>query len=85
MFSVHAVHDTSVIRDGSLAVLGTVAGLCFAGNRYGSLPLTDLLQPAIRHAGDGVRPDATQRRLRQSIRETAFPNGHNRARFPPRF
>ncbi|MFM7057813.1 MAG: gamma-glutamyltransferase [Planctomycetota bacterium] len=37
---------------------GTVAGLCLAAERYGSLPLADLLQPAIELCETGVLIDA---------------------------
>ncbi len=36
---------------------GTVAGLCYAAEKYGSLPLSTLLQPAIEYCRDGVPVD----------------------------
>jgi gamma-glutamyltranspeptidase/glutathione hydrolase len=39
---------------GSVAVPGNIAGLCRLAADYGRLPLTDLLEPAIRLARDGV-------------------------------
>lgn len=36
---------------------GTVAGLCYAAEKYGSLPLATLLQPAIEYCRDGVPVD----------------------------
>ena len=39
----------------SVAVPGTLAGWCDAAQRFGRLPLADLLEPAIRHARRGFR------------------------------
>jgi len=43
----------------SVLVPGTVAGLCETLEKYGSLPLPVVIEPAIRYARDGFRIDAT--------------------------
>ncbi|MEY3175833.1 MAG: Gamma-glutamyltranspeptidase precursor [Planctomycetota bacterium] len=46
------------VRGGlACGIPGTVAGLCLAAQRYGSLPLADLLQPAIELCEQGVPVD----------------------------
>lgn len=47
-------------------VPGTVAGLCYAAKHYGSLPLSKLLEPAIRLAEEGYGLDATDVRNQKS-------------------
>jgi gamma-glutamyltranspeptidase/glutathione hydrolase len=39
----------------SCGIPGTVAGICEASTRFGSVPLGELAAPAIRHAREGVR------------------------------
>jgi len=47
------------VRGGlACGIPGTVAGLCLAAQRYGSLPLAELLQPAIELCEHGVPIDA---------------------------
>lgn len=47
------------VRGGlACGIPGTVAGLCLAAQRYGSLPLAELLQPAIELCENGVPIDA---------------------------
>jgi len=55
-----AGHDEPVSVRGGMAVgvPGTVAGLCYAAEKYGTLPLARLLQPAIDLCRDGVEIDA---------------------------
>lgn len=48
------VNNANVLGFESVAVPGTVAGLCMALARYGSLPLATILAPAIRLAEEGV-------------------------------
>jgi gamma-glutamyltranspeptidase/glutathione hydrolase len=43
----------------AIGVPGTVAGLTMAHEKFGSLPLSKILEPAIRHAGEGFAIDAT--------------------------
>ncbi|ETW99953.1 MAG: hypothetical protein ETSY1_13055 [Candidatus Entotheonella factor] len=52
--SVYEVEDDENIEGyRSIAVAGTVAGLCKAHERYGTLPLEQLMEPAIAYAADG--------------------------------
>lgn len=58
MFADQDRPESASVRGGrAVAVPGTVAGLCFAAEQYGSLPLADLLAPAIRLAEEGVEID----------------------------
>jgi gamma-glutamyltranspeptidase/glutathione hydrolase len=51
-------HEAGSVRGGkACGVPGTVAGLCFAAKEYGTLPLSVLLEPAIRLAQEGVPVD----------------------------
>lgn len=50
--------ESGSVRGASAAgIPGTVAGLCYAAEKYGSLPLATLLQPAIQLCRDGVPVD----------------------------
>ena len=52
--SVYEVEgDENIEGYRSIAVPGTVAGLCLAHERYGTLPLEQVLEPAIAYASDG--------------------------------
>ena len=57
---------TSVRGPRAAGVPGTVAGLCYAAEHYGSLPLAKLLEPAIRLAEEGYALDATDLRNQKS-------------------
>ena len=50
-------HDANIIGHTSVAVPGTVAGLCAALERYGKLSLKQVLAPAIELAENGVNVD----------------------------
>lgn len=51
-------HESGSVRGGkACGIPGTVAGLCFAAREYGTLPLSVLLEPAIRLAREGVPVD----------------------------
>ena len=47
----------------SICVPGTVAGLTMAHEKFGTLPLEKILEPAIKYAKDGFEIDATLARL----------------------
>ncbi|MFY9253910.1 MAG: gamma-glutamyltransferase [Fuerstiella sp.] len=52
------VRESASVRGGKAnAIPGTVAGLCYAAQKYGTLPLSTLLQPAIDLAKNGVAID----------------------------
>src|SRR5260370_21083884 len=51
------VDDANVFGPRSVAVPGSVAGLTLALERWGTMELADILQPAIRLAEEGVVPD----------------------------
>ena len=88
--SIYMVEDNAnVIGYQSIGVPGVTAGLCKARDMFGSLPLEQLLEPAIHYAEQGYLPDWNNV-LRISDAMTAFlkygeaanvflPNGH-----PPR-
>ena len=52
-------HIKKASRDGPLAagIPGTPAALCFISENYGSIPLANLLQPAIKYAEHGFQVD----------------------------
>lgn len=47
----------------AICVPGTVAGLCLAHEKFGTLPLKKILEPAIRYASEGFEVDATLGKL----------------------
>jgi gamma-glutamyltranspeptidase / glutathione hydrolase len=51
------VGDANICGSRSVAVPGSVAGLCLLLERYGTMDLADVLAPAIRLAEEGVVPD----------------------------
>ncbi|MCH7990284.1 MAG: gamma-glutamyltransferase, partial [Planctomycetes bacterium] len=65
----------------AFAVPGTVAGLCYAQKQYGTLTLKTVLQPAIRLAKAGIRPDTHQQSIQKSILREFRNNPQHRKRF----
>jgi gamma-glutamyltranspeptidase / glutathione hydrolase len=51
------VEDANVFGPRAVAIPGSVAGLCLALQRYGTMALADVLAPAIRLAEEGFIPD----------------------------
>ncbi len=51
------VGDANVFGPRAVAIPGSVAGLCLALQRYGTMALADVLAPAIRLAEEGFIPD----------------------------
>lgn len=69
------------VRGGrACGIPGNVAGLCHAAETYGSLPLSVLLEPAIRLAKNGVAVDAHDRSVQASTlaKFDRFPAYHER-------
>ena len=50
-------NSENIIGPKSASVPGTVAGFCMAHNKYGSLPLEQVMEPAIHHAEQGFEVD----------------------------
>lgn len=69
MYVEAAKLGTKTSEYGHLAVgiPGNVAGLCYAAEHHGSLPLAKLLEPAIRLAKDGVPVDQNERKVQKSV------------------
>jgi gamma-glutamyltranspeptidase / glutathione hydrolase len=53
-------HQVFHIGPASVGCYGTPAGICEASRRFGSVPLADLVAPAVRLARDGVKVNETQ-------------------------
>ena len=74
------------IRSGlAVAVPGTVAGLCYAAENYGSFPLRFLIEPAIRLAREGFFVDEHDIRFQQKILKTLARHPEYRQRFEQLF
>lgn len=70
------------VRGGLAAgIPGTVAGLCYAAEKYGSLPVATLIQPAIDLCRDGVEIDAHDREVQASTLKTLAKHDGYRTRF----
>ena len=59
--STGAVSEKSVTGHLSAGVPGSVAGMAEAARRYGTLPLAQLIEPAVRYARDGFPIDSFRR------------------------
>jgi gamma-glutamyltranspeptidase/glutathione hydrolase len=71
MFAHAATAESDSIRGGrAVAVPGTVAGLCFAARHHGTLPLRQLVAPAIRLATEGVPVDEHDRSVQAAVLST---------------
>lgn len=75
--------DPAASRRGGLAVgvPGTVAGLCYALDHYGTLPRAQVLAPALRLARDGFPIDPAMRDASTEIRKQFSNISNSRARF----
>ncbi|MCA9064187.1 MAG: gamma-glutamyltransferase, partial [Planctomycetaceae bacterium] len=72
------------VRGGlAVGIPGTPAGLCWVAERYGTLPLHELIAPAIALCEDGVPVDEHDREIQQSVlkRLATYPDG--KTRFAP--
>lgn len=67
----------------SSAVPGTVAGLSLALEKFGSMPLKELLQPAIKFAQDGVPVSLISSTYLEAIKDRLQTNAASRAIFMP--
>lgn len=67
----------------SCGVPGTPAGLEEALRRFGSVGMEDLVRPAVRHAGDGVRVNAEQAFIFRILEPILTHNPEGRAIYAP--
>ena len=72
------------VRGGlAVGVPGTVAGLCYAAEKYGTLPLDQLLQPAIDLCRNGVEIDLHDFEVQTSALKTIHAHNGYAERFAP--
>lgn len=66
---VEGDEEVRLSREGGLAIAvpGTVAGLCFAHEKYGRIPRERIMEPAIRLARDGWKLDHHDLRIFQTM------------------
>ncbi len=70
------------VRGGlACGIPGTVAGLCYAAEKYGTLPITRLVQPAIELCREGVEIDAHDQEVQASTLERLSKHAGHRMRF----
>ena len=76
--------ESPSLRGGkAVAVPGTVAGLCYAARHYGTLPLNQLLAPALRLADSGVPRDSHDQLILQHVQQTLRTHNEYAERFEP--
>ncbi|MEN8161756.1 MAG: gamma-glutamyltransferase, partial [Myxococcota bacterium] len=76
----------SILGGLAIGTPGLVAGLALAQERFGSLPLAQVLEPAIRLAAEGYAIGAYQARFIAGFRKRGLPEGYAetaRVHFPP--
>ncbi len=80
-----AGHDEPVSVRGGMAVgvPGTVAGLCYAAEKYGTLPIAQLVQPAIDLCRNGVEIDAHDIEVQASTLQKIRTHKGYESRFAP--
>jgi len=84
MFEHSANQESDSIRGGrAVAVPGTVAGLCYAARHYGTLPLQQLVAPAIRLAAEGVLVDEHDRNIQATVLSAIEQHPNYAQRFSP--
>ena len=72
------------VRGGlAVGVPGTVAGLCYAAEKYGTLPINQLLQPAIDLCRNGVEIDLHDFEVQTSALKTIHAHNGYAERFAP--
>lgn len=80
-----AGHDEPVSVRGGMAVgvPGTVAGLCYAAEKYGTLPIVQLIQPAIDMCRNGIEIDAHDIEVQASTLQKIRTHKDYDSRFAP--
>ena len=74
--------ESRSVRGGMASgIPGTVAGLCYAAEKYGTLPIAILVQPAMDLCRDGVEIDAHDQEVQASTLEKLAKHDGYRTRF----